>query len=164
MPHILFVCMGNICRSPMAEAVAQGMAARLPGATPKALFWRKPAWVFDSAGTHAGHVGERPDPRALDALARRGYPPGKQRSRQVALRDFEKFDLILAMDADNLQNLQRQCPPEYGHKLRLFMSFASTLVATDVPDPYYGGAAGFEPVLDMCEAGVSGLLAGHRLT
>jgi protein-tyrosine phosphatase len=162
MPHILFVCMGNICRSPMAEAVAQGMAARLPGAQPKAAFWHKPLWVFDSAGTHAGHLGERPDPRALDALARRGYAPGKQRSRQVNLRDFEKFDLILAMDADNLQNLQRQCPPTHEHKLRLFMSFAPGKKGVDVPDPYYGSAAGFEPVLDLCEAGVDGLLKGHR--
>lgn len=162
MPHILFVCMGNICRSPMAEAVAQSLAARVPGAQPKSIFRRKPLWVFDSAGTHAGHLGERPDPRALDALARRGYAPGKQRSRQVSLRDFEKFDLILAMDSDNLQNLKRQCPPQHEHKLKLFLGFAPNASTLDVPDPYYGAAAGFEPVLDLCEAGVRGLLKAHQ--
>lgn len=113
-----------------------------------------------SAGTHAHHAGERPDPRATAVAARRGYPPlPHQRSRRVTPEDFEKFDVIVAMDHANLANLQRICPTEHAPKLRLLLEFAPTLGITEIPDPYYGNLEGFDRVLDLCEAGVQGLLA-----
>ena len=113
---------------------------------------------FDSAGTHAHHLGERPDPRAQAALIRHGYNAGSIRSRKVTSHDFHYFDLILAMDRHNLTELQRQCPVEHQNKLRLFLSFAESLDESIVPDPYYGNAQGFERVIELCEAGASGLL------
>lgn len=113
---------------------------------------------IESAGTHAHHAGERPDPRAAAALASRNYKLGRIRSRRVIASDFQQFDLLLAMDSDNLAELQRVCPPEHVGKLRLFLSFAEGLIETDVPDPYYGNAAGFARVLDLCEAGGRGLI------
>ncbi len=113
---------------------------------------------IESAGTHAHHAGERPDPRAAAALASRNYKLGRIRSRRVVASDFQQFDLLLAMDSDNLAELQRVCPPEHVGKLRLFLSFAEGLIETDVPDPYYGNAAGFARVLDLCEAGGRGLI------
>ena len=149
MKKVLFVCMGNICRSPMAQVVAQKMVADAGKAR---------EFEFDSAGTHASRWGERPDPRAEDALTRRGYKVGRMRSRKIASKDFEQFDLILAMDASNLAELQRLCQPEYLPKLRLLLECSKDLQETDVPDPYYGSAKGFERVLDLCEIGVKGLL------
>jgi protein-tyrosine phosphatase len=117
----------------------------------------------DSAGTHSAMVGERPDPRAVAALTRRGYVVGRSRSRQVETRDFSRFDRILAMDASNLASLTRQCPANLHAKLELFLSYAPELGLTDMPDPYYGNAQGFERVLDLCEAGAKGFVARYTL-
>ncbi len=149
MTKILMVCMANICRSPMARAVAQEMA-RQAGCAKKV--------EFDAAGTHAQNAGARPDPRGQTALLSRKYTAINTRSRRVTAKDFDRFDLILAMDESNLAALKRQCPPEHQHKLRLLLSFAPEQNMTDVPDPYFGNPAGFERVLDLCEAGVRGLL------
>ncbi len=155
MTKILMICMGNICRSPMAEAVLHALAQQQG---------RLGEFDIDSAGTHGHyHAGEPPDPRAVAAAARRGYSQiAKQRARAIKPEDFEKFDLLVAMDRDNLGNLQRICPPEHLAKLHLLLAFAPELGLAEVPDPYYGNAAGFERVLDLCEVGVRGLLAGQR--
>ena len=145
---VLFVCMGNICRSPTAEGVFRhfvneaGLSDRI---------------VADSAGTHAYHVGEPPDRRACAAAERRGISLAKIRARRVSDRDFEEFDYIIAMDEDNQQRLLEQAPDEHRSKVKLFLSFAS-VSETEVPDPYYGGAAGFERVLDLVEEASRGLL------
>lgn len=149
MTNLLLVCMGNICRSPMAQTIAQKLAA-------DASLSRQ--LKFDSAGTHAARLGSRPDPRVEAALSRHGYEVGRTRSRRITPRDFLHFDLILAMDEGNLVDLQRLCPPEHSHKLRLFLDFAEELNETEVPDPYYGNAEGFERVLYLCEAGARGLI------
>ena len=181
MTHILFVCMGNICRSPIAQVVAQHLAAgntqknvgllgRLTGQSRSTVG----AYRFDSAGTHAQqHAGEPPDPRSVDALKKRGYTVGKMRARKVVAQDFSEFDLIVAMDADNVRALELICPAAQQHKIKRLLDFLpvagsaagasphSTAQSADkdVPDPYYGNQAGFEHVLDLCEAGVRGLLA-----
>lgn len=149
MKKLLLVCMGNICRSPMAQAVAQKMA--FDAGLSKQL-------RFDSAGTHTQRDGERPDPRVVQTLSRHGYEIGRIRSRRIAIQDFTHFDLILAMDANNLADLRRHCAPENQGKLRLFLEFAEGLVSPEIPDPYYGSAEGFERVLDLCEAGAKGLI------
>ena len=113
----------------------------------------------DSAGTHDYHVGEAPDARAQEHARRRGYDLSGLRARQVVVEDFESFELILAMDRGHLAILRRIAPPQHRHKLRLFMEFAEGWQAEEVPDPYYGGPAGFERVLDMVEAAARGLLA-----
>jgi protein-tyrosine phosphatase len=145
---ILFVCTGNICRSPTAHGVFQhmvraaGLAARLR---------------VDSAGTHDYHVGEPPDARAQAHARRRGYDLSALRARQVTHRDFADFDRILAMDRGHLAILRRRAPAGY-EGLGLFMDYAEPSPGPDVPDPYYGGDAGFERVLDMIELAASGLL------
>lgn len=149
MTKLLMVCMGNICRSPMAQTVARKLAADAK---------LSPRLKFDSAGTHAHHAGERPDPRAEATLSRRGYHLGRIRSRRIAPQDFQRFDLILAMDASVLADLRRLCAPAYLSKLRLFLDFAEGLNETDIPDPYYGNVEGFDRVLDLCEAGAKGLI------
>ena len=149
MTKILMVCTANICRSPMALAVARQMTQ----ATGQSL-----AFELDSAGTHAQTPGGRPDARAKAVLEKRGYVMGKTRSRRVNPQDFERFDLILAMDSLNLAALNRQCPPEHTAKLQLLLSFAPGLDTVEVPDPYFGNLTGFERALDLCEAGVRGLL------
>jgi protein-tyrosine phosphatase len=146
---VLFVCMGNICRSPSAEAVFK-QYVREAGLQDKVL--------SDSAGTHDYHIGEPPDPRARDAAQRRGYDLESLRARHVSQKDFAAFDLVLAMDEHNLGILKRQCPPEHAHKLRLFMEFAGNSEVREVPDPYYGGPAGFERVLNLIEDAAQGLL------
>lgn len=146
---ILFVCMGNICRSPTAEGVVR---QRLRDAGLDHLV------RLDSAGTHGYHVGRPPDPRASQAALRRGYDLSDLIGRQVGPRDFTDFDLILAMDHDNLADLQRICPPDQAHKLRLFLSFSARHAGQPVPDPYYGGPQGFEQVLGMIEDAADGLL------
>ena len=118
---------------------------------------------FDSAGTHPPRLGEHPDPRVEVTLSRRGYEVGRIRSRRIAPQDFQHFDLILAMDASNLAELQRLCPQTHLRKLRLFLDFAEGLNETEVPDPYYGNAEGFERVLDLCEAGARGLIKHYTL-
>jgi protein-tyrosine phosphatase len=150
MIKVLFVCMGNICRSPTAEGVfrhqvaAAGLSDRI---------------VIDSAGTHDYHIGEPPDRRSQKAALRRSYDLSGLRGRLVVPVDFHEFDYILAMDRENLANLQQICPAQHLHKLNLFMEFSRKFVQREVPDPYYGGEQGFENVLDMAEDAASGLLA-----
>ncbi|MEF3192854.1 MAG: low molecular weight phosphotyrosine protein phosphatase [Halothiobacillaceae bacterium] len=150
---VLFVCMGNICRSPTAEGVFRrkvaeaGLSGRIR---------------IDSAGTHAYHVGNPPDPRAIQAAQRRGYDLSGLRARKVEVSDFSRFDYVLAMDEDNLAILERLMPTESSSRVALFMAFAPEYGAREVPDPYYGGPAGFEQVLDMVEAAAEGLLETIR--
>jgi protein-tyrosine phosphatase len=152
--RILFVCLGNICRSPTAEGVLRALAAR---EAPEL------GLEVDSAGTAGYHVGEAPDPRTRQAAARRGYDLAALRARIVEPGDFERFDLILAMDRENLSVLRRRAPAGSQERLRLFMEFAAHGAASpDVPDPYYGGPNGFEEVLDLVEAAARGLLAHLR--
>lgn len=145
---VLFVCMGNICRSPTAEGVfrhhvdAAGLSENIE---------------IDSAGTHAYHVGEPPDRRARAAAERRGMSLDGIRARRVSTTDFERFDYIIAMDEDNLYRLREEAPDEHRAELRLFLEFSAG-VETEVPDPYYGGTAGFERVLDLVEDASRGLL------
>jgi protein-tyrosine phosphatase len=143
------VCMGNICRSPMAECVANHLASRSGQAAPVQV---------DSAGTRAGRGGPPIDPRAKTALTRRGYPVVKKNARQVMDKDFDRFDMVLAMDQSNMIDLRQLCPGEHTHKLRFLLEFAPALGVIEIPDPYYGSAQGFDKVLDLCEAGVRGLL------
>ncbi|MGB5331614.1 MAG: low molecular weight protein-tyrosine-phosphatase [Woeseiaceae bacterium] len=146
--RVLFVCMGNICRSPTAEGVFRHHVAEA-GLAEKIL--------VDSAGTHAYHVGDPPDRRAYAAAERRGISLVDIRARRVSDEDFERFDYIIAMDEDNASRLKDQSPPEYHSKVRLFLEFSSSR-EREVPDPYYGGAAGFERVLDLVEDASRGLL------
>jgi protein-tyrosine phosphatase len=149
MTRILFVCMGNICRSPTAEAVVRDFARRTAGL----------AIEVDSAGTHGYHVGDAPDERAIVAARRRGFELGALRARVVETADFERFDLVLAMDTPVLERLHALAPHAHRERLGLFLDFAPETGRRDVPDPYYGGAAGFEEVLDLVEEGARGLLA-----
>lgn len=151
--RILFVCLGNICRSPTAEAVLRELAAR---EAPELRL------EVDSAGTAAYHVGQPPDPRTRAAAARRGYDLSTLRARTVEPADFERFDLILAMDRDNLTALQRRAPSHAHQRLHLFLEFSPDAAPEDVPDPYYGGPNGFEEVLDLVEAATRGLLTHLR--
>ncbi|MDP2794657.1 MAG: low molecular weight protein-tyrosine-phosphatase [Sulfurisoma sp.] len=146
---ILFVCMGNICRSPTAEGVVR---AHLEGAG------MVPEVEVDSAGTHGYHIGKSPDGRAMEAAAGRGYDLSALRARQVSEFDFVRFDRILAMDRDNLDLLRQACPAEHRHKLGLFLEYSRNFAEREVPDPYYGGADGFEHVLDLVEDAALGLI------
>ena len=147
---VLFVCMGNICRSPTAEGVfAHWLSARNLESIVR----------VDSAGTHGYHVGAPPDVRTQAAAARRGYDLRRLRARAVCDADFERFDLILAMDRANLSWLKARCPDHHHQKLKLFLDFAPNTGVTEVPDPYYGGEDGFEHVLDLIEDAAQGLLA-----
>lgn len=150
---VLFVCTGNICRSPTAEGVFRKLLAD------NALEQKVRA---DSAGTHDYHVGQPPDRRATAHARGRGYDISGLRARQVVAADFAAFDLLLAMDRGHLEILQRMSPQEHRHKLRLFLEFSGQGNA-DVPDPYYGGSEGFEQVLDMVEAASRGLLDHVRI-
>jgi protein-tyrosine phosphatase len=151
--RVLFVCLGNICRSPTAAAVLRTLATR---EAPEL------ALEVDSAGTAGYHIGEPPDPRTRQAAARRGYDMSALRARIVEPRDFEHYDLILAMDRDNLRALQSRAPHTVHERLRLFLEFAPAGGPEDVPDPYYGGPNGFEEVLDLVEAATRGLLTHLR--
>jgi len=150
---VLFVCMGNICRSPTADGVFRkkvqdhklGHAVRV-----------------DSAGTHNYHPNSPPDARSQAVAARRGYNLADLRARQIQDADYAEFDLILAMDWDNLALLQADCPPEHQRKLRRLTEFCQQSNAKVVPDPYYGEADGFETVLDLVEDACDGLLAHVR--
>ena len=149
MVRILFVCLGNICRSPTAEGVCRHVARQrgLDGHI-----------QVDSAGTSAWHVGEKPDARSSQEALRRGIDLSAQRSRQVEASDFERFDYILAMDTENLRELQQRCPKQHANKLRRCLDYAPEVAERDVPDPYYGGPGGFAHVFDIIEASVHGLL------
>lgn len=150
---VLFVCMGNICRSPTAEGVFRRKVS--------AAGWSDRVHI-DSAGTHDYHVGAMPDRRARQAALQRGYDLDALRGRQVTQQDFHEFDYILAMDNENLANLKHICPPQHLHKLSLFMAFSRRFNQQEVPDPYYGGGQGFEMVLDMAEDASAGLLETLR--
>jgi protein-tyrosine phosphatase len=147
--RVLFVCLGNICRSPTAEGVLRGIAAR--------EFAGVPLYV-DSAGTADYHSGDPPDRRTVAAARRRGYDLSSLRARRVAPADFENFDYILAMDRANLAELEQVGQGIIGGRLGLFLEFAPELRIDEVPDPYYGGTEDFERVLDLCEAGARALL------
>ncbi|WP_041657349.1 low molecular weight protein-tyrosine-phosphatase [Azoarcus sp. KH32C] len=149
MTRILFVCTGNICRSPTAEAVARH-AIQAAGLSDLI--------EVDSAGTHDFHVGEAPDPRTRKVALRRGYDLGALRARRLEAKDFHEFDLLLAMDATHLEYMRRTCPDACREKLALFMRYARNYRLDEVPDPYYGGEKGFEAVLDYCEDAVEGLI------
>jgi protein-tyrosine phosphatase len=147
--RILFVCMGNICRSPMAEGVFQQMV-RQAGL--------EEVVQVGSAGTHAFHAGEAPDKRAQATASKRGYDISGLRARRIKDKDFEDYDMILAMDWDNLALLQQMAPKSAHHKLQLLMRFASDHESATIPDPYYGNQQGFEQVLDYIEDACNGLL------
>ena len=150
---VLFVCTGNICRSPTAEAIFQKLAADAGIAE---------SVTADSAGTHGYHVGEPPDPRAQEAAAKRGYDLSALRARRLEQADFQRFDLILAMDRDHYSILSNMARHSAGHKLKLMMSYARRFADEEVPDPYYGGSQEFERVLDMLEDAARGLLESLR--
>jgi protein-tyrosine phosphatase len=150
---VLFVCMGNICRSPTAHGVFRALVEREGlGAVVH----------VDSAGTHAYHVGSSPDRRAQETAQRRGVGLADLVARRVDEDDIERFDYILAMDQDNYLALSEICPREHRDKIQLFMDFAPAMRTREVPDPYYGGAAGFERVFDLVQAASEGLLAEIR--
>ena len=152
---VLFVCMGNICRSPVAE----GVFAKLIEQQSLTEYVH-----VDSAGTHAYHVGNPPDPRSQQTAQRRGIDISKLRARRFSEDDFHEFDYVLAMDSENYRNLSSACPPEARYKLKMFLEFAPHLNELDVPDPYYGGELGFERVLDLVEAASEGLVGHIRKT
>ena len=141
MKKILFVCTGNICRSPTAEGVLKHLSRELGVEV-----------HVESAGTHDYHVGNPPDERAQHHAKSRGYDLSTQRARQLRKRDFEQFDIIVAMDRGHLELLHEHCPERHRAKLRMLVH------GHDVPDPFYGGPEGFEQVLDMVEAACLGLL------
>ena len=142
MIRVLFVCMGNICRSPMAQGVLE-----------QRLYEEQlqDRVQVDSAGTHHYHSGDAPDGRGVAAARQRGIEIGGQRARAVRDSDFEEFDLILAMDSDNERELRAICPPYYSDRVKLVLDFAPDLREREVPDPYYVGGQGFEKVLDMLD-------------
>lgn len=150
---VVFVCMGNICRSPTAEVVfrhyveSAGLSDHI---------------VIDSAGTHDYHIGDAPDLRTQRAARQRGYDMAGLQGRQVGEEDFRHFDYVLAMDSANLSALERLAPQGHDAEVRLFLEFARHHAEREVPDPYYGGADGFERVLDMVEDAAEGLLRHIR--
>lgn len=147
--RVLFVCMGNICRSPTAQGVLEAQV-RAAGLAEQVQ--------VDSAGTHGFHVGKPPDARSQHHALQRGYDLSPQRSRQLTAQDFTDFDLVLAMDWDNLALAEQLCPAEHRRKLRRLAEFFQHHDSPVVPDPYQGGASGFDEVLDLVEDGCTGLL------
>ena len=150
---VLFVCMGNICRSPTAEGVFRHLVRQEE---------LEHLIQSDSAGTHAYHVGNPPDTRAQATAETRGIELHDLRARRVSAKDFELFDYVLAMARENYEILSDICPQGYESRLRLFMEFAPQLNIPEVPDPYYGGTSGFERVFDMVEEASQGLLEDIR--
>ena len=146
---ILFVCMGNICRSPTAHGVFEHLVNTENLSN---------NFEIDSAGTHAYHVGSKPDKRAQNTATQKGVDLSYIRGRQVRDADFEHYDYILAMDNDNYYNLRKVCPDEYQSKISLFLDYAPNHPLDEVPDPYYGGIKGFDNVFDMVDIASKGLL------
>ncbi len=142
--------MGNICRSPTAEGMFQKLVHQ---------YGLSNSFEIDSAGTHAYHIAESPDPRAQMASVKREADISIYRARRIEERDFEYFDYILAMDRENLDNLMAAAPAEHQNKIELFLDYAPNLSEKEVPDPYYGGQSGFERVLDLVEVASEGLLS-----
>lgn len=153
MVAVVFVCMGNICRSPTAEGVFRHVVTRagLAGSI-----------TIDSAGTHAYHVGESPDQRSQAVARERGIDLGRQRARKATPDDFNRFDYVIAMDRHNRRDLEHICPPGRDGRLHLLLDFAPAVGEQDVPDPYYGGPLGFDLVFDMIEDASEGLLEHIR--
>jgi protein-tyrosine phosphatase len=151
--RVLFVCMGNICRSPTAHGVFRSMVNE---AGLDHLI------EIDSAGTHAYHVGNSPDRRAMATAASRGIDLSDLEARRVESEDFASFDYVIAMDQDNFLSLSEICPDEHIAKIQLFMDFAPQMRTREVPDPYYGGKAGFERVFDLVDAASRALLEDIR--
>ena len=152
---LLFVCMGNICRSPTAEGVFTHFA------TQQNLLER---FEIDSAGTHAYHIGEQPDHRSQLAAEERGIKLSHLRARKVIYGDFEDYDYLLVMDDDNYKTMIGACPSQYQEKIKYFLDYAPELGFRQVPDPYYGGGSGFDNVLDMIETASTGFLAHLKTT
>ena len=150
MVGVLFVCMGNICRSPLAEGAFRDLA-QAEGLFERGLF-------CDSAGTSAYHIGQAPDRRAIETAARYGIDIRDQRARSVTSEDFERFHYILAMDQYNLDSLLDRAQPGLEDKVQLYLSYAPHLGIDEVPDPYYGGKQGFELCLDLVRETSKGLL------
>jgi protein-tyrosine phosphatase len=151
--RVLMVCTGNLCRSPMAEAVLRSKLAQAGLA---------PTVVVDSAGTHGFQKGSLPDPRAVSQAASRGYSMKGLKSRPLLADDFKRFDLVLAMDHGNLDTLRERCPPAEHARLQLLLSYASAAPVDEVPDPYFGSVAGFAHVLDLIEPACEGLMHDLR--
>jgi protein-tyrosine phosphatase len=149
MVKVMFVCMGNICRSPTAHGVFRKMVMDEGYAD---------EIYIESSGTHAYHVGESPDQRAQQTAFGRGIDLSDLRAQKVRSSDFQSFDYILAMDHDNFSILSSTCPAEHRDKLHMFLDFAEDLSVKEVPDPYYGGASGFDHVFDLVESASRGLL------
>lgn len=150
MIRILFVCLGNICRSPTAEAVFRARANKIG---------LLPHLQIDSCGTGDWHIGKSPDGRSQRAAATRGYDLSTLTARQLAASDFERFDFILAMDAANLRDIKALRPSDCSAHVARFLDYHPDANQGDVPDPYYGGDQGFDQVLDLIEAAADGLLA-----
>jgi len=148
MVKVLFVCMGNICRSPTAEGVFRNMVEEM----------NIDHIDIDSAGTHAYHIGQPPDERSMATAISRNIDMSQQRARKVHINDFEEFDYILVMDNDNHRELMQICPENQQHKVQLFMEYSDNFSETEVPDPYYGGARGFDHVFDLVDDASKGLL------
>ena len=150
---VLFVCTGNICRSPTAEGVLRHQA-KLAGLEDRLR--------IDSAGTHGYHIGDAPDRRSVAAAQRRGVDLSTLRARKVVAADFDAFDYVVALDSGHFDLLQADCPPSHVERLSLFLSHLGEAGLRDVPDPYYGGARDFEHALDLIERGCAALLAHIR--
>ncbi|MCK5001471.1 MAG: low molecular weight phosphotyrosine protein phosphatase [Gammaproteobacteria bacterium] len=150
MVKVLFVCMGNICRSPSAEGVFRDKVS-IAGLSDRIY--------IDSAGTHAYHVGNPPDPRSQEAAIKRNFDLSAQRARKVEVSDFDEFDYVIAMDMSNEDDLKAICPSELENRIHLFLKFSDNTSNKEVPDPYYGSGNGFEIVLDLIEDAADGLIA-----
>ncbi len=153
MVNVLFVCMGNICRSPTAHGVFRALVEK------EGL---SQAVEIDSAGTHAYHVGSAPDRRAQATAQERGIDISDLVARRVEPDDFDLFDFVVAMDQDNYMSLSEICPDQHVDKIYMFMDFADHMRTREVPDPYYGGPSGFDRVFDLVEAASEGLLQEIR--
>jgi protein-tyrosine phosphatase len=153
MKSILFVCLGNICRSPVVEAIA------------RLEFARAGIDVYvDSAGTADYHIGEQADSRSLASAQRAGYDASPHRARQLSAEDFERFDAVLAMDNSNLRDIVSRCPAASSGKVDLFLRYAGVASPLEVPDPYYGGEADFRRVIELGKMGVEKLIGSQRIT